>query len=141
MSKVMLKECTLANESLKDVISIAVFGSYHEDVFHKDRSDIDIMILTQRELEIDEEFDIEDYLQGILPQYFNHSNIHYTFISEFNYPFSELLLISKDKIIFDEELYLEYVLGYSAFKRDRESLEIMREENLRDLEAYRNGLL
>ena len=55
--------------------------------------------------------------------------------------FSEILLISDDKIIFQEEEYLDYVLGYSAFKSDREALEVMREENLKDLESFRNGLL
>ncbi|ETI98422.1 MAG: hypothetical protein Q611_LSC00357G0001 [Leuconostoc sp. DORA_2] len=56
------------------------------------------------------------------------------------YPFSELLLISKYKIIFDEEKYLDYLLGYSAFKRDREQLEIIGSENLKNLESIRNGL-
>lgn len=49
--------------------------------------------------------------------------------------------MSKDKIIFDEEKYLDYVLGYSAFKRDREPLKIIRNENLKDLEPIKNGLL
>ena len=141
MGKIMLKDCILDTSNLNDIIAVGVFGSYHESVFDKSRSDIDILILSKNELDFDEELDIEDYLQSILPKYFNHENIHYTFISEFNYPFSELLLISKDKIVFKEEEYLEYTLGYSAFKRDRESLEIMREENLKDLEVYRNGLL
>ena len=99
------------------------------------------MILLKKELDFNEEFEIEEYLDSILPGYFNHNNIHYTFIHEFNYPFSELLLMSKDKIIFDEEKYLDYVLGYSVFKRDREPLEIIRNENLKELEAIKNGLL
>ena len=84
---------------------------------------------------------IKENAVNILSEYFSYDNLHFTFISEFNYPFSEILLISDDKIIFQEEEYLDYVLGYSAFKRDREALEVMREENLKDLESFRNGLL
>lgn len=141
MEKKMIKNCRLSDDSLKNVIAICVFGSYHEECFDKNRSDIDIMVLLSKELDFDKEFEIEDYLQSILPKYFEHDDIHYTFISDFNYPFSELFLISKDKIIFHEEKYLDYILGYSTFKRDREALEIMRNENLKDLEALKNGLL
>lgn len=137
----MLKECHLDINQLKNVVSIGVFGSYHEECFDEKRSDIDIIVLLEKELEYEEEFEIEDYLETVLPEYFNHNNIHYTFISGFNYPFSELLLISNDKLIFKEEKYLDYILGYSAFKRDREPLEIMRNENLKELEAIKNGLL
>ena len=141
MKEIMLKDCAINKEKLNNIIALAVFGSYHEDAFDKNRSDIDIMILSSKELDFEEEFDIEDYLQSILPEYFNHNDIHYTFINDFNYPFSELFLISKDKLILKDEEFLDYTLGYSVYKRDREPLEIMRNENLKDLEVYRNGLL
>lgn len=141
MEKIMIKNCKIRSEKLIDVIAIGVFGSYHEKAFDKNRSDIDIMILLSKSLEVDEEFEIEDYLQSVLPKYFSHDNIHYTFINDFNYPFSELLLISNDKIILNEEKYLDYVLGYATFKRDRENLEIIRKENLKELEEFRGGIL
>lgn len=141
MKKKLLKECKIDLSNFTDIICIGLFGSYHESCFIEGKSDIDIMILSSKELSWEEEFELEDYLQSILPQYFSYGNIHYTFINGFVYPFSELLLISKDKIIFKEDSYLDYVLGYSSFKRDRENLEIIREENLKDLEVYRRGLL
>jgi len=141
MGKVMLKNCKLDFEKLPKVISTGVFGSYHEECFCKGRSDIDVIILTKNELDWQEEFEIEDYLQTMLPGYFSDENIHYTFINDFNYPFGELLLVSKDKIIIDEEAYLDYTLGYSAFERDRENLEIIRNQNLKDLEELKNGIL
>lgn len=100
MKKLMLKNCKIDATKLKDVIALCVFGSYHEKVFDKDRSDIDIMILSKYQLELYDEIEIEDYLQKILSEYFSYDNLHFTFISEFNYPFSEILLISDDKIIF-----------------------------------------
>jgi len=119
----------------------ATFGSYNEECFNKDRSDIDIIILSNRPLEWEEELEIEDYLQPILEKHFNHDNIHLTFINDFVYPFSELLITSKDKIIILEEKYLDYILGYSCFKRDREYLEIIREENLKEMKRDKHGLL
>ena len=141
MDKIKLNSCNLDLNKLKDIICIATFGSYHEECFNKDRSDIDVMILSSRELEWENELEIEDYLQPILKKHFKHENIHLTFVNDFVYPFSELLITSKDKIIILEEKYLDYSLGYSCFKRDREYLEIIRKENLKDIKEYKSGLL
>ena len=103
MKKLMLKNCKIDATKLKDVIELCVFSSYHEKVFDKDRSDIDIMILSKYQLELYDEIEIEDYLQKILSEYFSYDNLHFTFISEFNYPFSEILLVSDYNIIFKEE--------------------------------------
>ena len=121
MEKIMIKDCPLNKEYLNNVLAIGTFGSYHEECFDKNRSDIDVMILLKKELDFNDEFEIEDYLNSILPEYFKH---------DFNYPFSELLLMSNDKIIFDEEKYLDYLLGYSTFKRDREPLEVIRNKEI-----------
>lgn len=141
MDKIKLNSCNLDLCKLKDIICIATFGSYNEECFNKDRSDIDIIILSNRQLEWEEELEIEDYLQPILKKHFSHENIHLTFINDFSYPFSELLITSKDKIIILEEKYLDYILGYSCFKRDREYLEIIRKENLKEIKRYKSGLL
>lgn len=63
MKKLMLKNCKIDSTKLKDIIALCVFGSYHEKVFDKDRSDIDIMILSKYQLELYDEIEIEDYLQ------------------------------------------------------------------------------
>ena len=63
MKKLMLKNCKIDATKLKDIIALCVFGSYHEKVFDKDRSDIDIMILSKYQLELYDEIEIEDYLQ------------------------------------------------------------------------------
>ena len=141
VEKIKLKECNLDLEKFNDIMCIAAFGSYNEECFNKDRSDIDIMILSSRQLEWEEELEIEDYLQPILKKHFEYENIHLTFINDFVYPFSELLITSNDKIIVLEEKYLDYILGYSCFKRDREYLEIIREENLKEKKEYKSGLL
>lgn len=141
VEKAKLSNCNLNLSSFNEIIAICIFGSYNEDCFDIDRSDIDVMILLKKELKWEEEMEIEDYLQTILPDYFNHKYIHYTFINDFVYPFSEMLIESKDKIIIKKEEYLDYILGYSCFKRDREYLEIIRESNLKYQEEYKDGLL
>lgn len=141
VDKIKISSCNLDLNKLKYIICIATFGSYNEECFNKDRSDIDVMILSDRQLEWEDELEIEDYLQPILKNHFCHENIHLTFINDFVYPFSELLITSKDKIIIIEEKYLDYSLGYSCFKRDREYLEIIREENLKEIKEYKSGLL
>lgn len=114
MKKVELKNYGLSVEILHDVICIAVFGSYHEESFNEHRSDIDIMILCEKALDINREFEIQDYLQDKLEDYFQFDNFHFTFISDLNYPFSELLINSNDKLVYKEERYLDYVLAYST---------------------------
>lgn len=141
MEKLKLSNCNIDLNKFKEIIGICTFGSYNEECFDKNRSDIDVMVLLKRELQWEDELEIEDYLKEILIEYFNHKDIHCTFINDFVYPFSEIFIQSNDKIIILEEEYLEYILGYSCFKRDRENLEIIREANLKDLEDLKNGLL
>lgn len=141
MNKIKLVDCQLKFNKLKDIICIATFGSYNEDCFDKNRSDIDIMILSTKELEWDYELEIEDYITPLLKTHFKHDNIHITFITGFVYPFGEIIINSTDKIILLEEKYLDYVLGYSSFKRDREYLEIIRDQNLKDAKENNSGLL
>ncbi len=45
-------------------------------------------------------------------------DIMITFINGFVYPFGEIMIASPNKLILETEKYLDYVLGYSVFKRD-----------------------
>ncbi|NFL53774.1 nucleotidyltransferase domain-containing protein, partial [Clostridium botulinum] len=46
MNKIKLRDCQLNFNKLKNNICIATFGSYNETCFDKNRSDIDVKILT-----------------------------------------------------------------------------------------------
>lgn len=120
----------LSIEKLEDIVALCTFGSYNEDCWDKNRSDIDVMVLSNKELEWEKEMEIEDYLTEHLSIYFNHNDIHITFINDFIYPFGEIMIASPNKLILNEEKYLDYILGYSSFKRDREYLEIIRNYHL-----------
>ncbi|MEG2936166.1 MAG: nucleotidyltransferase domain-containing protein [Clostridium sp.] len=128
----LLKDSHLDNNKLNDVICICTFGSYNEEHWDCNRSDIDIMVLSNSELNFEREMELEDYLTIHLSQYFNHNNIHITFLNDFIYPYGEILISSPNKIVFQDEKYLDYVLGYSTFKRDRENLEIIRDYHLKE---------
>lgn len=128
----LIKDSQLDSKELSDVICICTFGSYNEEHWDSNRSDIDIMVLSNMELDWQREMDIEDYLTNHLSAYFNHNNIHITFLSDFVYPYGELMISSPNKLVFQEEKYLDYILGYSTFKRDRENLEIIRNYHLNE---------
>lgn len=49
MNKVKLSECKLNLEKLQNIICIWVFGSYNEECFDKNRSDIDIIYKYKKE--------------------------------------------------------------------------------------------
>lgn len=127
-----IKKSGLDVDMLYGVIALCTFGSYNESCWDKERSDIDVMVLSNTELEWNKEMEIEDYLTNHLSEYFNHNNIHITFINGFVYPFGEIIIASSNKIILQEEQYLDYILGYSCFKRDREYLEIIRDYHLKE---------
>lgn len=66
MTKVKLVDCQLNFNKLKDIICIATFGSYNEDCFDKNRSDIDIMILSTKELEWEYELEAKRIISKVL---------------------------------------------------------------------------
>ena len=71
MKKLMLKNCKIDATKLKDVIALCVFGSYHEKVFDKDRSDIDIMILLDLS-----DMDIKQYRHELSGETFDFNMDH-----------------------------------------------------------------
>ena len=71
MKKLMLKNCKIDATKLKDVIALCVFGSYHEKVFDKDRSDIDIMILLDLS-----DIDIKQYRHELSGETFDFNMDH-----------------------------------------------------------------
>ncbi|GAA0076700.1 hypothetical protein UT300005_10780 [Clostridium sp. CTA-5] len=49
MDRIKLSNCKLNLDNLKNIVCIGTFGSYNEDCFDKNRSDIDIIILSRNE--------------------------------------------------------------------------------------------
>lgn len=87
MNKIKLRDCQLNFNKLKDIICIATFGSYNETCFDKNRSDIDVMILSINELEWEDEI-----IDEAMISYFNS-------FCEFIIDMCETYLVSTDNFI------------------------------------------
>lgn len=72
----------MANKKLCDfriynstIISMALIGSFNTEYWVNNRSDIDILVLLDRKIDVTLEFDIEDELLPELKQYFSYNDI------------------------------------------------------------------
>lgn len=107
----------------ENIISFTIFGSYNTKYWCKERSDIDILVL----MKIDDynvEFEIEDQYREIFTQYFNHNDIHFTFITlkSFDTVFADIYIDFTDKIIFDIEKHYDYLMYINKFNRVNDNL-------------------
>ena len=64
----LLKNLKICN---KNIISMAVIGSYNTEYWKENVSDIDILVLLNKKIDVSLEFDLEDELTPILEEYFN----------------------------------------------------------------------
>ena len=51
VEKIKLSDCTLNLNKFEAIIAVCTFGSYNESCFDKNRSDIDVMLLLNKELQ------------------------------------------------------------------------------------------
>ncbi|MBM7872035.1 putative nucleotidyltransferase [Clostridium pascui] len=118
----LLSDSTLSRYD-ENVISLTLFGSYNTSFWNKERSDIDILVLVKH-LDFDLECKLEDYYYPLLKEYFEHDNIHFTFIAlnNFDTVFADIYIDFTDKVIFDMELHYDFLLYISKFNRVNERL-------------------
>lgn len=118
----LLSNSTLSRYD-ENVISLTLFGSYNTRFWNKERSDIDILVLVKHS-DFDLECKLEDYYYPLLKEYFEHDNIHFTFIAlnNFDTVFADIYIDFTDKIIFDMELHYDFLLYISKFNRVNERL-------------------
>lgn len=118
----LLSDSTLSRYD-ENVISLTLFGSYNTRFWNKERSDIDILVLVKHS-DFDLECKLEDYYYPLLKEYFEHDNIHFTFIAlnNFDTVFADIYIDFTDKIIFDMELHYDFLLYISKFNRVNERL-------------------
>ncbi len=118
----LLKELKL---KIKDIISMAVIGSYNTEYWRKGRSDIDILILLDKKIDVSIEFALEDILTPVLEKYFNYNNIHLTFIymNDFANPLALEYIKSNDKLIFDFNKEIDFRLYINKYRRNNQWIE------------------
>jgi len=106
-----------------NVISLTLFGSYNTEVWDKDRSDIDILVLLKHR-DFDIEYKVEEFYFPILSSYFENKKIHFTFIElrDFESVFADIYIDYEDKIIFDLNEHFNYLMYISKYNRVNENL-------------------
>lgn len=118
MKNIKLKN--LKNINHKNIVSLAIFGSFNTKYFREDQSDIDILVLLEHRDDVIEEFDIEDYLTPLLENYFEYNKIHLTFLTlrEYDTVFARQYLDSTDKLILNELKEMDFRLYVNKYLRN-----------------------
>lgn len=103
-----------------NIISIATIGSYNTKHWKIDISDIDIIVLLDKKIDVTIEFDIEDELIPKLQEYFNYKDIHLTFIymNEFHEELARAYIMSDDKLILDANKEIDFRLYVNKYIRN-----------------------
>lgn len=117
-----LSSCSLERYD-DNVISLTLFGSYNTKYWNSHKSDIDILVLVKYS-DFNLEYKIEEYYYPKLSEYFNHNDIHFTFIAlnNFDTVFADIYIDFNDKIFFDINLHYDFLLYISKFNRVNENL-------------------
>ena len=102
-----LKEFKVKDED--NIIALALLGSYNTEVWIKNKSDIDVLVLLDEKRDVTFEFRLEDELIPSLEEFFKYNNIHLTFlyISEFDSSLARCYIDSNDKMIIIKKLIFD----------------------------------
>lgn len=124
-----LREFKIKDE--ENIIALALFGSYNTEVWIKNKSDIDILILLNEKRDVSFEFQLEDELIPELEEYFNYNNIHltYIYINEFDSSLAKCYIDSQDKIIIDYYREIDFRLYVNKYLRNNEWLDSLIKED------------
>lgn len=93
-----------------EIIAICEFGSYGTDDWIKDRSDIDLLVVTAPKVTFLDTFDIEDEIKKIASKFYNYNNIHLTFVlfNDFGNKYARMAVDSDNKYILKEERWYDF---------------------------------
>lgn len=106
-----------------NIISFTLFGSYNTKYWSEERSDIDILVLMKND-DFSIEFEVEEEYKKIFSEYFNHDDIHFTFIklNSFDTVFADIYIDFTDKIIFNIDKHFDYLMYINKFNRINDNL-------------------
>ncbi|WP_415281511.1 nucleotidyltransferase domain-containing protein [Clostridium perfringens] len=65
---------------MKSIIYVVEFGSFRTEAWIKDRSDIDLLVITAANVTFMDTIEIEDEILDITKEFYNYSYIHLIFI-------------------------------------------------------------
>ena len=136
----LLKDLKIFN---KNIISMAIIGNYNTEYWRVNRSDIDILILLDKKIDVSIEFDLEDELIPMLQKYFNYNNIHLTFLymKDFEHPLALEYIKSNDKLVFDKEREVDFRLYVNKYRRNNQWLEDLIKRDIKERSSINDSIL
>ena len=136
----LLKDLKIFN---KNIISMSIIGSYNTEYWRVNRSDIDILILLDKNIDVSIEFDLEDELIPMLQKYFNYNNIHLTFLymKDFEHPLALEYIKSNDKLVFDKEREVDFRLYVNKYRRNNQWLEDLIKRDIKERSSINDSIL
>ena len=136
----LLKDLKMYN---KNIISMAIIGSYNTEYWRANRSDIDILVLLNKKTDVSIEFDLEDELIPVLEKYFNYNNIHLTFlyINDFEHQLALEYIKSNDKLVLNNEKEIDFRLYINKYRRNNQWLEDLIKRDIRERSDINDSIL
>lgn len=136
----LLKDLKMYN---KNIISMAIIGSYNTEYWRANRSDIDILVLLNKKTDVSIEFDLEDELIPVLEKYFNYNNIHLTFlyINDFEHQLALEYIKSNDKLVLNNEKEIDFRLYINKYRRNNQWLEDLIKRDIKERSDINDSIL
>ena len=136
----LLKDLKMYN---KNIISMAIIGSYNTEYWRANRSDIDILVLLNKKTDVSIEFDLEDELIPVLEKYFNYNNIHLTFlyINDFEHQLPLEYIKSNDKLVLNNEKEIDFRLYINKYRRNNQWLEDLIKRDIKERSDINDSIL
>lgn len=108
-----------------EIIALCIFGSYGTEMWIKDKSDIDLLVVVGPKITFLDTLDIEDEIKEITSEFYDYDNIHLTFVlfNDFGNKYARIAVDSDNKYILNEESWYDFNHYVLKAARNNEKLE------------------
>ncbi|EJT5925805.1 TPA: hypothetical protein I9002_002152 [Clostridium perfringens] len=128
-------------KELKNIICVVEFGSFRTESWIKDRSDIDLLVITAPNVTFMDTLEIEDDVLEIAREFYKYPNIHLTFLlfKDFHSKFAKIAIDSEKKYILNEEKWYDF--NHNVLKYIRINERLNRNLKLDEQFSYFGGII
>ncbi|SUY30431.1 nucleotidyltransferase domain-containing protein [Clostridium perfringens] len=128
-------------KELKNIICVVEFGSFRTESWIKDRSDIDLLVITAPNVTFMDTLEIEDDVLEITREFYKYPNIHLTFLlfKDFHNKFAKIAIDSEKKYILNEEKWYDF--NHNVLKYIRINERLNRNLKLDEQFSYFGGII
>ena len=118
-------------KKLKNIICVVEFGSFRTEAWIKDRSDIDLLVITAPNVTFMDTLEIEDDVLEIAREFYKYPNIHSKF--------AKIAIDSEKKYILNEEKWYDF--NHNVLKYIRINERLNRNLKLDEQFSYFGGII